>query len=941
MALASKGSPVRLSRFSTLSLAVLLALLATACGKREIDPDKRAKIDENHEVKSGMSAARLKLKTAVQQQPRSGEARYDLGALLLAEGDPKAAVIELKRALELYHPDTITLPVLAEALVQSGQNKALVDGYAAARLGEPAAQAKLLAWVAQAQAAQGDSAGASATIEAALLANPKSAPALLMKARLAGMRRDIDGGIATLDQLLALEPKSDTAWVLKGELLQGRPDGAKLAMQAYETALQLQPAQVYALSAMIALHLSQRDVANAKTRLATLKKVAPNQANTVYVEAHVAFAQGEHARARELFQSLLRVLPENVNLLMSAGENELRMDSPVQAESFFAKASALAPGNALARRLLAQAQLKLGQAPKALVTLAPLVDLPQASAEALALAARARLLNGEAKAADELYARLAKMKPADPQLRTDIATANFGKQEDNAVISALRTISDEDQGISADMAIVSAHQRKGQYDQALLAVDTLARKRPNDPMVLQLRGQLLALKKDSTAARQAFDQALRITPTYFPSVAALAALDMQDKQPANARKRFNDLLKAEPKNAMALLALAEISARQGAPRADILRELNAAVKVAPAEVNIRMAIIAHHLNGGETEQALVAAQAAVAAHPDSFALLDQLAQCQIRAKQTNQALSTYGKIASMDPKLPHAYIGMVDAHLANNDLDAAQRAVNKLLEIAPDLPAGVGRAALIALRKNQLPAALTLARQLQAKPETAREGLTMEGQIEITRGNWDAAATALRKLVDSDSSTTSVLMLHTALTRGNKLPAAKALIDQWLKAHPQDAVALFYLGTQAEVDRNPAGAEQRYREILAFDPDHALALNNLAMLMVQQKRPGAIALAERAVDRAQEKATFLDTLAQAHAAEGQFAKAVEAQKRAVALAPAEHGWRLALAKLQLKAGDKAGAKAELDRLAALGASFAEHGEVANLRSSLTSLAAGR
>ena len=57
---------MRLSRFSTLSLAVLLALLATACGKREIDPDKRAKIDENHEVKSGMSAARLKLKTAVQ-----------------------------------------------------------------------------------------------------------------------------------------------------------------------------------------------------------------------------------------------------------------------------------------------------------------------------------------------------------------------------------------------------------------------------------------------------------------------------------------------------------------------------------------------------------------------------------------------------------------------------------------------------------------------------------------------------------------------------------------------------------------------------------------------------------------------------------------------------------------------------------------------------------
>ena len=152
---------------------------------------------------------------------------------------------------------------------------------------------------------------------------------------------------------------------------------------------------------------------------------------------------------------------------------------------------------------------------------------------------------------------------------------------------------------------------------------------------------------------------------------------------------------------------------------------------------------------------------------------------------------------------------------------------------------------------------------------------------------------------------------------------------------------LFYLGTQAEGERNLAGAEQRYREVLAIEPDNFMALNNLAMLLVQQKKPGAVPLAERAVERAQDKATYLDTLAQAYAGENSLAKAVEAQRRAVSLAPQEHGWRLALAKLQLQAGDKASAKAELDKLSALGSSFAQHVEVASLRSSLTSLATGR
>ena len=929
---------MRLSRYATVPVSIALALLVAGCGKREISVEDSAKAAASQEVKTGMSAARLARKAKIQEQPKSGDARFDLGALLLSEYDPRAAVIELKHALELGLPTQKVLPVLAEALVQSGQFRVLLDDYAAVKLPEPAAQAQLMAWLAHAKAAQGDMPGAGRTIDQALALDPKSGPALLMKARLAGMRDDIDAGLAILEPLLIQDPKFDTAWVLKGQLLQRRPDQTKQAMQAFQEALKIAPRNTTAMSALVAQHMARGDLDSMRAQLSALKQQAPNQANTVYVEAHVAFATSDHARARELFQVLLNAMPDNVNVLLSAGENELKLDSALQAEALFAKALALAPDNTIARRLLAQAQVKLAQAPKALVTLEPLVDRPDASADVLFLAGSARMLNGEAKAAEALYDRLAKLKPTDPQMRTALAAANFGKHSDEAVLKDLVQISETDNGISADMAIIGAYQRKGQYDEALAATAVLARKRPKDPMVLHLRGRLQNLKQDPVAARQSFEEALKINTTYMPAIAALSALDLDSKQPANARKRFNDLLKLQPANASALLALAEISARQGASRADVLQALKDAVKAAPTDVSVRKAIITHHLNGGETEPALDSAQAAVAAYPDSLELLDMLARCQVLAKQTNQAVTTYGKMVSIDRKSPQAYLGIIDAHLANKDLDSAQRATGKLLELMPDLPAALARSALIAARRNQPAAAITVARRLQSLPGSALEGLVLEGQVEAGRQNWDAAATVLRKAVDQHKSSTAALLLYTVLSQGGKASAAKTLASDWLRAHPRDTGFLFNLGSLAESAKDLAGAEKHYRAVVDIDPNHPQALNNLAMLLVRLKKPGAVPLAERAVDYAQDKATYLDTLSHAYAADGKLDKAVAVQVRAVAMAPAEHDWRLWLARLQLQTGNKAAAKAELDKLAALGPNYPQHSEVAGLRDSLKSLA---
>ncbi len=131
-----------------------------------------------------------------------------------------------------------------------------------------------------------------------------------------------------------------------------------------------------------------------------------------------------------------------------------------------------------------------------------------------------------------------------------------------------------------------------------------------------------------------------------------------------------------------------------------------------------------------------------------------------------------------------------------------------------------------------------------------------------------------------------------------------------------------------------AAAEARYRQVLMLLPDNALALNNVAWLMVQLKEPGALPLAEKANQLLPNQPGILDTLATVLAAEGKPDQALAWQKKAVAVAPDVPGYRLNLARLLIATGDRTQAKAELEKLAALGGRFADQAEVDQLLKTL-------
>lgn len=924
------------TRLAATALAVALTLTLVGCGDKETRLIGSAR---SLMAKKEYKGAQIQLKTLLQARPDSAEGRFLLGQVLLESGDPAGAEAELRRALELGHAESTVLPLLAGTMLSRGQGALLLQQFGKVSLSDAQADAELKTHLASAEATEGNLDGAEALVAQALQGAADFSPAWLLRARLASARGDAAGALAQVQALIDRQAGNAEAWLLKGDLLlraQAADPGANAteALAAYQQAVKLKPDSVAAHSALITLHLGKADFAAAGTQWAVLQKLAPRHPQTLFFEAVLAEQRGDYKRTRELTQLLLRAAPNNPQLLLLAGQAEFKLNSMVQAELHLTKAMQLLPKAAGPRRQLAQLQLRSGQADKALATLGPLVDATPPDVEALTLTAQAQLMKGDSAGADASFARAAQLKPDDLRVRTAVALSGLAKGRDAAALAELRAIAAVDPGRTADMALIGALARRNDLAGALQAIDALEaklqREAQPDPLPDQLRARIALQRKDTAAARQHFEQALTKNADFLPALAGLAAMDIADKQPAAAKARFEAALKRNPKNPGAMMALAEISARSGGTPEETQKWLNQAIAVDPNDAAPRLLLIEQLLASGQARPALAAAQAGVAALPDHPDLLDRLGRALLASGEAQQAISTYNKLATVAPRSALPQLRLADAHAAANNRSAMADAVRRAAEIAPE-QLQVQQAQLrLALMENKPDQALAVARKVQAQRPDDAVGFGMEGDIEMRRRNWDAAAVALRKALTRKQPADAALRLHGTLMAAKKIAEAKQLAADWRQRHPDDLAFVMHLGDMATAAGNPAAAEALYREVLARQADHVLALNNLAYALALQKKPGAVALAEQALKRAPKAAAVMDTLAFSLAAEQQLPRAIEVQTQAVAAAPQAHQFRLQLARLHLQAGDKPSARTELDKLARLGAAFTNQAEVAEL-----------
>lgn len=168
-----------------------------------------------------------------------------------------------------------------------------------------------------------------------------------------------------------------------------------------------------------------------------------------------------------------------------------------------------------------------------------------------------------------------------------------------------------------------------------------------------------------------------------------------------------------------------------------------------------------------------------------------------------------------------------------------------------------------------------------------------------------------------------------AEVQGLPYDTTRALLQQATAIDPRFTVAHLELAQDAETRGDVDEAVSRYRSVVALEADNAVALNNLAYLLVDKKNLAAEALplAERAYRLSGEAPTVADTLGWVHYKLGETIKALPFLERASQLAAPNVDILAHAAAIHADVKNMAQARADLDALLKLDPKAADRPDV--------------
>ncbi|HET7031573.1 MAG TPA: XrtA/PEP-CTERM system TPR-repeat protein PrsT, partial [Casimicrobiaceae bacterium] len=600
---------MRRPTFHLAALAAIAVLLLAGCGPRT--PDALVASAKEYLAKGDRNAAVVQLKSALQQKPDYAEARFLLGKSLLETGDVLGAEKELQRAAELQYPSDQVAPPLARAMLLRGAGKQVIDQFGKAELNSPQSKAELQTTLGQAFLGAGNVDGARNAFAAAQAAVPGYPPAMLGDARIKVIDNDVPGASALVDAAIAKAPNLLDGWQFRGDLLaaQGRSNDS---LAAYRKALEIRPGFLPAQARIVMTYLEEGKNAEAATELEAMKKLAPKHPQTFYLEALLAYRQKKFSEAREAVQQQLRAWPDNVPGLILSASIESQLGGYAQAEASLQKVLQRYPQHKFARMMLVYTYSRSGQPARALDALRPLLAGGNEDSNVQALAGEVLIQNGDATQAARYFARAAALDPQNLNKRRALAMSRLAAGDTDQGFHDLQDVAAADTGIRADLALIAVSMNSRKFDAALDAIAALEKKQPDKALPHNLRGGVLVAKGDIAGARKSFERAAAIDPSDFTAASSLAKLDLAQKKPDDAKKRYDALLAKNPKNAQALLALADLHAQAGGKPDEVVSLIGQAVSAEPTSSAPRLALISYYMRTQQPTKAVAAAQDALA-----------------------------------------------------------------------------------------------------------------------------------------------------------------------------------------------------------------------------------------------------------------------------------------------------------------------------------------
>lgn len=838
----------------TFLLGLLIVLSASGCGNDSqltgVDHGQKA---QHHLDQGNAREAILEIKNALSKDSDNAELRWLAGTIYLAAGENAAAEKELSKAIKLGIQNVDGNLALVRSWIAQGKIDKGIDyfeGLAAESLSD---EARIL--YGELLVAAGRPLEAGKLFREILAATPDSLDAQLGMARIAIGRGDQITAARHIQAVLSQDPSNPFANLLNGELALSKQN-IEIATDNFQTAANDPRTRTIAQLGQARVALVKGNVEQAHQVIDEVLSDYPSLPLANYLRGLSFFQQQDFDNARTALEGVIKVLPNHHPTLLLLGKLYLDANQTERANRALTTLVNADPEHLAGRQLLAATKLKLRQPEQAL----QLIDdttLESDDPLALTIAGSAHIALGNMSQGTTLLEKASTLQNSPSQLRAHLARLHLASGNLTTAIEEFNQLVESgDQSPQTLLLLAYSQIREGSYDQALTTANKLEQLNQKS-MAANLRGAISLSRNQLNAAKEQFELAVGLEPSFGPALLNLGRIALAEKDPVLASKHFSQVYMADKKNTEALLGLAGalLAQKKRAEAIELLTE--AADTIRAPRVLVSLAQLLNQ--GGSPGKALEYAETALQLNPRNPAMAQTVAMIHSGMANHTEAVSALLSIPE-ENRTDSFNLTIAQSARAASRLSLAEKTLEELIVNSPTfVPAYVN---LISLQiDNGTPdkAKLTL-----EKLPTSTEGYehihpTITGDIYRGEGNHQEALKHYREAFSKVQSAKLLRSISTTLITLNRRQEALEELTRWLGVHPEDSASRLLLANQQMIANAMPEAAEQYRQVLARDDNQPLALNNLAWIYLQENNPEALSLAEKIIGLQLNQGELLDT----------------------------------------------------------------------------------
>ena len=604
---------------------------------------------------------------------------------------------------------------------------------------------------------------------------------------------------------------------------------------------------------------AQDALKQAKTHLDLLRASQPNRAETHEAWANYYAAQNDIPAAKQEMQQAIAADPNRSESYLLMGIFQLRSNLPDQAELNFKKAVQVDP--------------KAVNAP-------------------LALAGFYQSRNRFAEAEQE-FKHAIDVDPKNPVPRAAYVRLLLQEGKKTEIESFLRQtkkdLSDNREGyrMLGDFYFAS-----GDLDKATNEYASLYSDHPRDAQVKKNYIQLLILKNRLDDATKLDNEVLKSNPRDVDALVFKGQLQLRHNDAGGAVESLQSALRNDPENAVAHYQLGLAYAQQqNEGRAE--SEWREAVRIRPDLIDAQRSIAGLELRRGDLEALLQTAQQIIKAQPyspDGF-LLKGIADL-ARQKYTD-AQQDAEQAAQRSPQSPTPSIQMGNIQFAQKHFADAEKFFQQALDKDPSSAEALSDLMNAYIAEKQPEKAVAAANAQIAKVPNNSNFYDLLGTVLFnTKKDLPGSEAALRKAIELNKNNVDALeKLGKVKVQEGSADQALALYQQSIKDNPREVVFYILCGELYEAKKDWEQAKSMYQQALSVSPDHPLASNNLAYVILEQggNVDVAMGMAQTARRGMPDSPNAADTLGWAYYQKGIYQSAISQFQEALRLAEKRGG----------------------------------------------------